>query len=102
MEQFFLSNFCLNLSMQRIFHFILEIIGWIQIMLSPTLLGCLIGAIIYYNFQTNIGLVVAIGVIVIGFIIGIFFANKKFKTTGTISFLSQISATPDIDEKKKE
>lgn len=87
--------------MQKIFYFILEIVGWIQIMLSPTLLGCLIGTIIYYNFQTNTGLIIAISIVFVGFIIGILFATKKMKTTGTISFLSKISATPDIDEKKK-
>jgi len=84
--------------MQKVFHIILEIFGWFQIMLSPTLLGILIGTIIYYNFQTDTGLAVAISIVIIGFIIGVVFATRKFKTTGTINFLSRISASPDINQ----
>jgi hypothetical protein len=36
-------------------------------------------------------------VIILGLLIGILWANKIWKTKGTISFLSQISATPDLD-----
>lgn len=39
--------------MHKIFEIITEIIGWIQIVLSPTLLGIGFGFGIYYYFQTK-------------------------------------------------
>jgi hypothetical protein len=93
--------------MHKIFEIIMEVIGWIQIVLSPTLIGLALGFGIYYNFPNLIGLISGILIAIIGLIIGIIWATKKFKTTGTLDFLSRISATPELDnlnepENKKE
>ena len=87
--------------MHKIFEIITEVVGWIQIVLSPTLLGIGFGFGIYYCFPNQIGMIFGILIAVIGFIIGIIWATKKFKTTGTIHFLSRISATPELDKVKK-
>jgi hypothetical protein len=86
--------------MHKAFEFITELIGWIQIVLSPTLIGMLLGLIFYGNFQNQTGIIIGFLLVGIGFVIGIIWATKKFKTTGTINFLSKISSTPDLDKKQ--
>jgi len=76
---------------------ITEIIGWLQIVISPTIIGIGLGFIFYSNFENMTGLIFAIIISIIGFTIGIVLATKKFKTMGTVRFLSRISATPEID-----
>jgi uncharacterized membrane protein YccC len=81
---------------------VVEIIGWFQIVLSPTLIGIGLGFLIYLGFPNILGTVIAISAGIIGFIFGVRLATKKFKTTGTINFLSKVSATPELDEKKND
>jgi hypothetical protein len=93
--------------MQKIFGTLFEIVGWIQIVLSPTLIGIGIGFAVYYNFPNLNGMIIGISFAIIGTILGIIWATKKYKTTGTMDFLSRISSTPDLDkmiknENKKE
>lgn len=83
--------------MHKLFELITEIIGWILIVLSPTLLGGIIGFVVYLQFENPLGIVLASLILLIGIIIGSIWATKKFKTTGTIHFLSRISATPELD-----
>ena len=84
--------------MSKIFDKIFEIIAWLQIVASPTLLGGLIGAGIYFSKPNQTRLFIAIGIILFGIIVGILYANKIWKTKGTMWFISQVSATPDIDK----
>lgn len=87
--------------MSKIFEIITEAVGWIQIVLSPTLLGIIFGFGIYYYFPNQNGIIFGIIVAVIGFIIGLIWATKKLKTTGTIHFLSRINETPELDNIEK-
>lgn len=87
--------------MHKIFEIITEIVGWIQIVLSPTLFGIAFGFGVYYNFPNLTGMIIGILIAVIGLIIGLIWATKKFKTTGTIHFLSRVSATPELDNVEK-
>jgi F0F1-type ATP synthase assembly protein I len=84
--------------MFKIFEKITELIGWLQIAISPTLLGFGIGCIVYYNFQNSTGLILGIVISIIGLICGIVLATNKFKTTGTVQFLSRVSAAPELDK----
>jgi hypothetical protein len=87
--------------MIKIFEIITEIIGWILIALSPTLIGIVFGLIIYNYFQNLGGLIVGSFIAFIGLLMGIAWATNKFKTTGTMYFLSRIDASPDLDKLKK-
>ena len=87
--------------MHKTFELITEIIGWIQIVLSPTLLGIALGAVIYCYFPNISGMILGILTAGSGLVLGIVFATKKIKTTGTIHFLSRISATPELDDTEK-
>ena len=84
--------------MQKIFGTLVEIVGWIQIVLSPTLIGIGIGFAVYYNFPNLNGMIIGISIAIIGTILGMIWATKKYKTTGTMDFLSRISSTPDLDK----
>ena len=83
--------------MQKTFEYITEIIGWLQIVASPLLIGLGIGAIIYFPDPTLLRLIIGIIISIIGLIVGIVWANKIWKTKGTVWFMSQVSATPDLD-----
>ena len=69
------------------------IIAWLQIVASPTLFALIISAIIYFKNPTQTNLIIAIAIIFLGLIVGILYANKIWKTKGTMWFVSQISAT---------
>ncbi|MGF1565024.1 MAG: hypothetical protein ACFCUH_06630 [Flavobacteriales bacterium] len=89
--------------MFKIFEYIIEAIGWLQIVASPLLIGLGIGAFIYFPNPTSTRLAIGISVATIGLIIGILLATKIWKTKeGTIWFLSRIMATPELDKKKAE
>ncbi|MGH2666449.1 hypothetical protein [Flavobacterium sp.] len=87
--------------MIRIIEKITEIIGWFQIAISPTLIGLGLGCILYYNFQNTIGLIFGILIAVIGLFCGVALATNKYNTTGTVSFLSKVNASPDLDKFNK-
>lgn len=67
---------------------IMEIIYWIQIFISPVLVSAIIAAIIYFN-NTNAYLL-AIGVIVLGVILGVFFAERIRRKYGTSAYMGSI------------
>lgn len=75
----------------------MEVIGWLQIVASPLLISCIIGALIYFPNSTQTNLIIAIAIIILGLVVGILWANKIWKTKGTMWFVSQISATPELD-----
>lgn len=83
--------------MQKTFEYITETIGWLQIVASPLLIGLGIGAFIYFQDPTLLRLIIGIIISIIGLIFGIIWANKVWRTKGTVWFMSQISATPDLD-----
>lgn len=84
--------------MHKVFEYIIEIIGWLQIVASPLLIGSGIGAFIYFRNPTLINLIIGIVVSMLGLIVGIFWATKIWKTKGTMWFMSRLSATPELDE----
>jgi hypothetical protein len=86
--------------MFKVFEFIIEVIGWIRIAISPTLIGVIFGLLIYNYFPNLYGLIAGGFIIIVGLIIGIAWATNKFKTTGTMHFLSRVDASPDLDNLK--
>jgi F0F1-type ATP synthase assembly protein I len=89
----------MKFNLSKIFHYFTETIGWIQLFLSPFLLSIILAFLVHHNVKSTTGLFLSIGILIIGFILGIYMATKIWKKTGTISFLSRISETPDINEK---
>lgn len=91
-----------NFGIFKVFEFITEVFGWLQIVISPLLIGLGIGAIIYFPNPSNSRLIIGVIVACIGLVIGIYWATKKWKGKGTIFFLSRISATPELDKRDEE
>lgn len=87
--------------MHQLFEKFIEIIGWIKIVLSPLIIGLFIGFVCYVNINSNVGIVLGIVFCILGVIAGILLANNRWKNGGTISFLSRISATPELEKKEE-
>ncbi|MGL2962708.1 hypothetical protein ACSVH2_02675 [Flavobacterium sp. RSB2_4_14] len=75
-----------------------EIIGWMQIMISPSLIGLVIGFLVYYNIPNTIGFIICCSIALLGIFIGVKLATKKFKTSGTVDFVSRVHASPELDD----
>ena len=84
------------------FDYLFEIIGWLQIVVSPLLLGLLIGAGIYFTNPTTARMVAGIAVAVLGLTTGIIIATRAWKGKGTIHLISRDMATPELDELEED
>lgn len=73
-------------------------IGWFQIFISPFALGLIIGLVIYLLNPSWISLLIGGTVTIIGLIFGIKWANRKWKSPGTVEYMSKIIATPELDK----
>jgi hypothetical protein len=70
---------------------VFEIIGGIRIAISPTLIGCGIGAFVYYDAPSPVRLTIGIGLSTVGLVIGILWAVRVYQTKGTMRFLATIN-----------
>lgn len=84
-------------SFQKLFEMGTEVIGWLQIMASPSLIGLGLGSLIYFSEPTTLRLWIGILVALAGLITGMVWASKRWKGKGTIWFMSRIMATPELD-----
>ncbi|WP_341907073.1 hypothetical protein [Fluviicola taffensis] len=82
----------------KFFDEISEIVGWLQIVSSATVLSFLLGCVLFVCLQGAAGLVLGIAVLLLGMFLGVTFATRKYKTTGTIDLLSRVDATPELDK----
>ena len=79
-----------------------ETVGWIQIMISPLLVGLIIGAFVYFSNPNKIRLIIGTTITATGLCIGIIWATKVERKKGTIHFMSKTMATPEFDNKDEE
>lgn len=87
---------------RSVFEFIIEVLGWIQIVASPLFIGVVIGFIVYLNIEGSNGLLIGISIAALGLIIGVIWATRAWRKKGTIELLSKLSATPELDDLEKE
>jgi len=76
--------------MIRVIRIITEILGWLAIASSPTLISGIIGLLAYMKWENKF---VTFSIVVIGFIIGAIWATKISMKYGTIEFLSKIRSS---------
>ena len=69
---------------------LLEILGWLQIAMGPTIVCGLIAFIIYANKPGVTSKTISIILITLGFTLGAFWATRIWKKHGTIAWLSSI------------
>ena len=79
-----------------------EVMGWFKIVISPFLAGIVIGAVVYFTQPDTTRLILGISIGILGLIVGIIWANKIWRKKGTINFLTEITATPEIDKMEDE
>jgi len=77
---------------------LIESISWIQIMISPFLIGLIIGAIIYLSNPVKRNFIIALLIAILGLSIGIIWATKVTKRRGATNFMSGTMATPELDK----
>ena len=77
----------------KFFEIILEIIGWLQIVLGVTLGVGLIAGIIYLKWTNDTGKLIAIIILSIGFLSGVIWATRIWIKHGTIEWLSRLRKT---------
>jgi hypothetical protein len=85
-----------------IFELFTEIMGWIQIAAAPFLVCFAIALIIYITSPGETSFIAGIIIMAIGLCVGSIYATKKWKKEGTIHYISQLSATPDLDRREEE
>ena len=74
--------------MKKVFDLLIESIFWLAIFASPFLVSFAIGTIIYISNESLLWLSIAI--LVIGFIAGIFFAEKIRRKHGCENYISKL------------
>lgn len=88
--------------MKKLFYLVMEVIGWLRVLLSPVFAMLLIAVILYGLFPDWINKDVFIILLILGVILGVFWANHVWKKYGTINYWSKINATPELDFENKE
>jgi hypothetical protein len=69
---------------------ILEIFGWLQIVVGVTLGAGLIALVVFLTWSNGTGKFVAIAIAALGFVLGCIWATRIWKKHGTINWLSRI------------
>jgi hypothetical protein len=89
--------------MFRVIAVCFEIVGWVLIALSPSIIGGILGGIVFLWLDSELGIVLGIMIFSLGVIIGVLWATYVFKSkNGTIHFMSRVMATPELDKKEVE
>ncbi len=73
----------------KLIAYILEIIAWLSIALMPTVLGCGLGALIYYAEPSKFRLALGISTAIISVIGGVLWATHISKTRGALKFMTR-------------
>ncbi len=80
----------------------IELINWIKVALSPTLLLGSVGLALMLSMEDDkLGLYIFGGMVAVGILLGITWANHVKKKYGTTHFISRVDASEDITEYMK-
>ena len=80
----------------------IESYSFIKIVLSPLIIGTVLGFVLYLYFEKSQKGAILFGVcIVLGLISGIFWAMQVSRKYGTLHFISRTDASDDISEAVK-
>lgn len=78
---------------------IVEFIGWLQLFVFPIIFSCVLGGILFYYNPFGFGLTLFVLSIVLGLIVGVWYANRVHKKEGTVNHLSTILRMPELEQK---
>ena len=80
----------------KIIEFIISFFAWLEIAVSPLIIGCVIGMIVYSEVPREKGIIIGITIVVLGLIIGIVWAIRIWKKRETVEFMSRLTANPEL------
>ena len=84
----------------KIIELLLSLLAWLQLFISPALIGSFLGLVVWLNWRTSWGLSTGLGLALVGCAVGVIFAEKARRGKGTIEFMSRNIAHPELREKK--
>lgn len=79
----------------------IEFIFFIRIAASPAIIGGIISWIIWVQSDHVLIRFFSVFILVVGIVLGIFWANRIRKKENPSQFMSKINASPDFDLKEK-
>ena len=66
-------------------------------MASPLVISFVIGGFLYFSNPSNLRLIIAALIVLIGLVIGIVWATNVWQKKGTNQYLTTIRSSPDFD-----
>jgi hypothetical protein len=84
--------------MKKLIPIVLEILGWLQIAVSPLLIGLFLGCCVYYFIPSFIGILLGGFVALTGIFIGIVWATRISNKYGTNTMLKQLNHKAEFDD----
>jgi VanZ family protein len=84
--------------MIKVIKLITNTVAWLQIAVSPSLLGGGLGAAIYFYHPGRLTLIAASVFCIIGFVTGTIWATKVHRRKGTVEFMARVIATPELND----
>ena len=81
---------------QKVFYEIQEAWHWVLILISPSLIGVILGAACWFGLGT-LGKILAVPLAVGGVVDGFCLAESARRQHGTVAFMSRVTATPELD-----
>lgn len=83
----------------KFFENIVEVFSFLRIVISPLLIGCFIGIVIYANKTDDIGFFIGLLFVIIGLVVGVKLAMWARKNQGSATeFNAQVNSSRDIDD----
>jgi membrane protein YdbS with pleckstrin-like domain len=81
---------------------IIELINWIKIFLSPFIISVVAAILLFLSSENYWLQVLSVIIIILGIILGVYFAEKIRKKQGTERFMAKIYESPDLDNLKSD
>lgn len=79
-----------------------EFMGWLQLFVFPIVFSCVLGGILYYYNPFGFGLILCVLSVVLGIVVGAWYANRVHKKEGTVNHLSTILRMPELESKEED
>lgn len=76
---------------------LIEAINWFKIVLSPLLVGLILGGLFYLYQPNTTGILIGSLIAATGLTVGIILATRISKKMGATEFNTKIYATPELD-----
>ncbi len=87
--------------MDKFLRIFVEVLGWLVITLSGTILGGFLMIILTFTTNSEFGFKLGLCFIPAGLILGAIWATRMWRKHGTVWFLSRLIAHPELDERYK-